>query len=47
MFCPNLKPKFDIFFREFKASVETEDFKIKHSNIIHFKDRLILYVLRE
>lgn len=32
---------FEIFFREFKAPVEIEDFKIKHSNIIHFKDRLI------
>lgn len=38
---------FDIYFREFKASVETADFKIKPSNIIHFKNRLILYVLRE
>lgn len=38
---------FDIYFRKFKASVETDDFKIKHSNIIHFKNRLILYVLRE
>lgn len=29
---------FEIFFREFKASVETEDFKVKHSNKIHFND---------